>query len=166
MNSITTFILKTYSMELILCFTLNIIGHVMMAFSQNYLACSLTLQPLLPLGFFSANTSMFLSVSRCYIKKRAEESKFVNPKKIVTWIKKTKIVCYIVVFCLFVCLLNPHLGIHECANVPFYEINSKPYVFYTSVLVCAILLVIQFLVSIASELTLNRCFIALCKQSR
>ena len=164
MNSITRFILKTYAMELIICFTMNIIGYVMMAFSQNILSCNLFLAPSFLLGFLAANTSMLLSVSRCYVKKRAVESKFVNPKSIVTCIKNAKIICYIVLGIIYCCRLwfkAESLVIDECANVPFYEKNSNPYVLYVSRIfatVFALLLLIQFFASIASELTLKRIF--------
>ena len=164
MNTITRFILKTYAMELIVCFTMNIIGYVMMAFSQDILSCNFFLAPSFLLGFLAANTSMLLSVSRCYIKKRAVESKFVNPKSIITCIKNSKIICYIVLGIIHCCRLwfkAESLVIDECANVPFYEKNSNPYVLYVSrifALVFALLLLIQFFASIASELTLKRIF--------
>ena len=164
MNSITRFILKTYAMELIVCFTMNIIGYVMMAFSQDILSCNFFLAPSFLLGFLAANTSMLLSVSRCYVKKRAVESKFVNPKSIVTCIKNAKIICYIVLGIIYCCRLwfkAESLVIDECANVPFYEKNSNPFVLYVSRIfatVFALLLLIQFFASIASELTLKRIF--------
>ena len=164
MNSITRFILKTYAMELIFCFLMNIIGYVMMAFSQDTLSCNFFLAPSFLLGFLAANTSMLLSVSRCYVKKRAVGSKFVNPKSIITCIKNAKIICYVALGIIYCCRLwfkAESLVIDECANVPFYEKNSNPFVLYVSrifALVFALLFLIQFFASIASELTLKRIF--------
>ena len=136
----------------------------MMAFSQDILSCNFFLAPSFLLGFLAANTSMLLSVSRCYVKKRAVESKFVNPKSIVTCIKNAKIICYIVLGIIYCCRLwfkAESLVIDECANVPFYEKNSNPYVLYLSRifgLVFALLFLIQFFASIAAELTMKRIF--------
>ena len=147
-------------MELIVCCTVSIIGHVLMAFSQSYLSCICSLSPWVYLELLVANTSMSLSVSRCYIKKRAEESKFVNPKNIIKCIKTTKIVCYLwssIILCACV-WFKIDSAIIECANVPFYEKNSNPYVYRSFASVNLILFFGQFLATIASEITLKRIF--------
>ena len=92
------------------------------------------------------------------------ESKFVNPKSIITCIKTAKIICYIVlaiIHCFRLWFKAESLVIDECANVPFYEKNSNPYVLYVSrifALFFSLVLLIQYFASIASELNLKRIF--------
>ena len=160
MNGITTFILKTYAMELIICYTINIFGNITMAYSQSYFACSLSIQPLRNIIFFAGNTSMFLSVSRCFVKRRAEESKFVNPDNVVACIKCFKIICYIVlgIMCFTPIWFNSESEIvDECANTPFYKLNEQTMRKYASMFTL-LFTFFQFLASIVSELTLKRIF--------
>ena len=131
-----------------------------MAFFQNYLSCSFSIQPLRNIIFLAANTSMLMSVSRCYVKKRAEELKFVNPDNVVTCIKVTKIICYIVlgIMCFTpIWFKSESKIVDECANAPFYELIERTLRTYAS-MSTLLLTFFQFLASIVSELTLKRIF--------
>ena len=95
-NRVVKTLLKWHTFELISCFPIVIIGHMTLAFNQNIWTCFLSLTPTLCLWFLAFNTSMCISGIRYYTKYKAQKSKVVNPKSMISLIVCNKIFCYLI----------------------------------------------------------------------
>ena len=85
-NRINKLILKLYAIELILCFTTCLIGHMILPFFQNILSCFLSLSPPWILNHISTNTAMCISSIRYYTKYKAVQSEIVPPEYSISFI--------------------------------------------------------------------------------
>ena len=95
-NDINKLLLRSYAIEMILCFTTCLIGHIILPFFQNIWSCSLIIRPAWILYYLCTNTAMCISIIRYYIKFKATQSEIVELEDAVTFIKLNKVFSYLV----------------------------------------------------------------------
>ena len=155
-NEFMKILLKWYTIELISCFTIVIIGHMTLAFNQNIWTCLLSLTPTLLLWVLAFNTSMCISGIRYYTKYKAQKSKAVNPKRVITFIIFNKIFCYLILIVTNILPFWYGLEVEfvVCAN----KQSGNWYIRLIIGIIAYGLLFFQILASIVFELKLKQLF--------
>ena len=159
-NKINKLLLRAHGVELIFCFSIALIGHILMSYSQNIWTCLLSLTPATVLGCMATNTCMCISGIRYYTKLKAVQSQVVNAKKIALFIFYNKMFLYSMQ--MIVNTLSYWFQIDVeftvCADIPMME---KQDTFHIKALVSVLYyvpLIMHIFVSVSCEVRLKLLF--------